>query len=64
MTTAGWRVERTNHAGEKLAPMDYTDKQSAQQHINRLTAAGCYSELWQWDHFTGRWLPHQTGDTP
>lgn len=57
MTTATWRVMRRDSAGAWLAPMDYTDKGAAQQHIRRLDAIGAESLMQTYDAFTGQWTP-------
>jgi len=57
VTAPGWRVMRQDAYGEWLAPMDYTDKNAAEKHIERGEQIGLKSVLQTFDPFTGQWTP-------
>lgn len=51
----GWRLERRNHDGDPMPPMDYTDRRQALQHLDATRRTGAFANLLQWNQFTGEW---------
>lgn len=59
MNTATWRVNRTDHAGQPMAPLDHTSKPDALAAFRQLRDSGANASLQQYDAFTGQWTNHE-----
>lgn len=58
MTLAAWRVMRRDAAGQWMAPLDYTDKATAEADAQAAALrVGATVVTQQWDAFTGQWTP-------
>ena len=59
MTSATWRVNRTDHAGQRMAPLDYTSKTQAVENVHAARRLGTAAELQRWNEFTGEWADQE-----
>lgn len=60
MTNATWRVNRVDHAGKPMAPLDHTSKPDAIAAVRQLQDSGCQAGLQQYDPFRGEWTEYET----
>jgi hypothetical protein len=56
MTRSTHRVTRTDHAGQPMAPLDFTNKRDAQDCRDAVRRTGAESELQTFDPMTGEFV--------